>query len=94
MDHGIAQSRKDVERGNRSAPRAADVGGATADSVKQSSTKTNQDPSDVEELEAAFEAQTGKRKRQQRPAEAKAAADAPTPPSAANSGYLASDPWP
>ena len=88
-DQRITQSRKDVERGNRSAPRAADACGAATKSAKKSRTKTNQDASDVEQ-----EAQTGKRKRRRRPAEAKAATDAPAPPSAAESGDRASDPGP
>ena len=90
---GFAQSRKDVERGNRSAPRAADIGGAIAKSAKKSRTKTNQDASDIDQ-EAGSEAQTGTKKRRRRPAEAKVAADAPAPPSAAESGDRASDPGP
>jgi hypothetical protein len=93
-DHGIAQSRKDVERGNRSAPSAAaDVGGATAQSANKTCFETNQDASDVEQG-AVSEAQTGKRKRRRHPAEAKTAANAPPPPSAAESGDWASDPGP
>jgi hypothetical protein len=92
-DHGIAQSRKDVERGNRSAPRPADVGGATAQSANKTRFETNQDALEVEQG-AVSEAQTGKRKRRRRPAEAKTAADAPPPPSAAQSGGRASDPGP
>ena len=92
-DHGIAQSRKDVERGNRSAPRPADVGGATAQSANKTRFETNQDVLEVDQG-AVSEAQTGKRKRRRRPAEAKTAADAPPPPSAAQSGGRASDPGP
>ena len=86
------EARKDVERGNRSAPRAADAGGAATKSANKSRIETNQDASDVEQ--EASSAQTGKRKRRRRPAEVKAMADAPTPPSAAESGDRASDPGP
>jgi hypothetical protein len=58
-DHGITP-RKDVERGNRSAPRAADIGEAIAKSAKKSRTKTNQDASDIDQ-EAGLEAPTGYR---------------------------------
>ena len=87
----LIASRKEVERGNRSAPRAADAGGAATKSANRSRTETNQDASDVEQ--EASSAQPGKRKRRRRP-EAKATADAPTPPSAAESGDRASDPGP
>jgi hypothetical protein len=88
----LIASRKDVERGNRSAPRAADAGGAATKSARKSRTETSLDASDVEQ--EASSAQTGKRKRRRCPAEAKATADAPTPPSAAESGDRASDPGP
>jgi hypothetical protein len=92
VDQRILKSRKDVERGNRSAPRAADTGGAAAKSANKSRTETNQDTSDVEQ--EASEAQTGKRKRRRRRAEAMATADAPAPPSTAENGDRASDPGP
>jgi hypothetical protein len=55
-------------------------------------TATNQDASDVEQ--EASSAQTGKRKRRLCPAEAKATADAPTPPSATECEDRESDPGP
>jgi hypothetical protein len=88
----LIASRKDVERGNRRALRAADAGGAATKSARKSRTETNLDASDVEQ--EASSSQTGKRKRRRYPAEAKATADAPTPPSAAESGDRASDPGP
>ena len=92
VDQRISKSRKDVEWGNRSAPRAADTGGAAAKSANKSRSETNQDTSDVEQK--ASEAQTGKKKRRRRPSEAMAASDAPAPPSTAENGDRASDPGP
>ena len=88
-DQRISLSRKDVGQGNRSAPRAADVGGAAAKSAKKTRKETNQEASDVED--AVSESQAGKKKRRRRPAGRKAAACAPAPQDAAESGDRASD---
>jgi hypothetical protein len=96
-DHSIAQSRKDVEQGTIA--RAADVGGVTAKAANKTRTETNQDATNVNQdatnvkQEAVSEAQIGTRKRR-RLAEVKASADAPAPPSAADSGAWSSDPGP
>jgi hypothetical protein len=83
-------TRKDVERGNRSAPRAADAGGAATKSANKSRTKTNQDAASDVEREATS-AQAGKKKRRRRHAWRKAAAYAPAPQDATENGDRASD---